>query len=345
MSGPPVLVEVWRDGLAEACHRGHVAVVDARGRLVARVGDPGHVTFWRSAAKPFQAAAVVAAGAADRFGLDEAALAVLCASHNGEEAHLETVRRLLARAGLGEGDLRCGVHPPAGEAARAALLRAGTEPGPLHNNCSGKHAGMLLLARHRGWPVEGYTDRDHPVQRAMRETVAAVAGVAPAEVALGVDGCGVPTFGLPLRHLALAFARLARPHGAPGLGAELRAALERVGRAMARHPFLVAGSGRFCTDLMRVTGGRLLGKVGAEGVYGVAASDRGWGLAVKVEDGASRGLYPAVVRALALLGLLSPAEAEALAAHARPALRNHRGEAVGEVRPVFTLHPRRGRRP
>ncbi len=335
MSVPPVLVEVRRGGLAEARHRGHVAVVDADGRLVAHAGDPDHVSFWRSAAKPFQAAAVVAAGAADGFGLDGAELAVMCASHNGEEEHLETVRRLLARAGLGEGNLRCGIHPPAGEAARAALLRAGAEPGPLHNNCSGKHAGMLLLARHRGWPVKGYTDLDHPVQRAMLETVAAVAGVVPEEVALGVDGCGVPTFGLPLRRLALAFARLARPRGAPGLAAPLAVALERVGRAMAAHPSLVAGTGRFCTDLMRVTGGRLLGKVGAEGVYGVAVTDRGWGVAVKVEDGGSRGLYPAVARALELLGLLSRAEAGALAGHARPVVRNHRGEAVGEVRPVF----------
>lgn len=330
-----VLAEVRRGGLVEARHRGHVAVVDGEGRLLARAGDPEHVTFWRSAAKPFQAAAVVAAGAADAFGVGDEELAVMCASHNGEEAHLSAVRRLLARAGLGEGDLRCGVHPPAGEAARAALLRAGAEPGPLHNNCSGKHAGMLLLARHRGWPPAGYTAPDHPVQRALREAVAAVAGVAPGAMALGVDGCGVPTFGLPLRRLALAFARLARPAAADDLAPSLRAALARVGRAMAAHPFMVAGTGRFCTDLIRVTGGRLLGKVGAEGVYGVAVTDRGWGVAVKVEDGGSRGLYPAVVRALELLGLLADAEAAALAAHARPAVRTHRGETVGEVRPVL----------
>lgn len=332
---PPVLVEVTRGGVVEARHRGHVAVVDAAGRLLAALGDPDHVTFLRSAAKPFQAMAAVEAGAADRFGLEDAELAVTCASHNGEDAHLEAVRRLLGKLGLDEGALACGVHPPGDAAVRQALARGGAEPGPLHNNCSGNHAGILALARHRGWPVEGYADPAHPVQRALLDAVAGVAGLDPAAVSLATDGCSIPTFGIPLRHAALAFARLARPGEAPGLTPERRRALERVGAAMARHPFLVAGTGRFCTDLMRVTGGRLLGKVGAEGVYGVAAADRGWGIAVKVEDGAARGLYPAVGRVLVGLGLLTPGEAEALAGHLRPVVRNHRGIEVGEVRAVF----------
>lgn len=330
-----MLVEVTRGGVVEARHRGHVAVVDAAGRLLAALGDPDHVTFLRSAAKPFQAMAAVEAGAADRFGLDDAELAVMCASHNGEEAHLEAVRRLLAKLGLDEGALACGVHPPGDPGVRQALARAGAEPGPLHNNCSGNHAGILALARHRGWAVEGYADPAHPVQRALLEAVAGVAGLEPGAVALATDGCGIPTFGIPLRRAALAFARLARPEEAPGLAPARRRALGRVGAAMGRHPFLVAGTGRFCTDLMRVTGGRLLGKVGAEGVYGAAATDRGWGIAVKVEDGAARGLYPAVGRVLESLGLLTPGEAEALAAHLRPVVRNHRGTEVGAVRAVF----------
>ncbi len=339
---PALLAQVVRGEVVEAVHRGHAAVVDAAGRLLCAAGDPDRVTYMRSAAKPFQAAAVVESGAADRFGLGDRELAVACASHNAEPEHLEAVRALLRKAGVGEEALECGVHPLRPVPGRA--LPAVPDPQPIHNNCSGKHAGMLALARHRGWPLAGYTARDHPVQREMLRCVAAAAGLAPAEVAVGTDGCGVPTFALPVRRIALAFACLVRPDEAPALpaghgGALLRDALHRVRQAMAAQPFLVAGTGRFCTDLAVATGGRLVGKVGAEGVYGVAVVDMGWGLAVKVEDGANRGLYPAVMRILEDLGLLLPHERERLAAYAAPVVRNRRGETVGAVRSVPTLAP------
>lgn len=335
---PPVLVEVWRGGLVEARHRGHVAVVDAGGDLIAAAGDPEHVTFMRSVAKPFQAMAVVAAGAADRFGFGAPELAVMCASHNGEAGHLETVRGMLARLGLGEDALGCGAHPPGYEPARQALVRAGRTPSPLHNNCSGKHAGLLALALHRGWPAAGYTAPDHPLQEELLRAVAAAAGMAPGGIRLGIDGCSLPTFALPLSRMATAYAALADPRRRAGdlVPAEV-AALDRLRRAMAAHPWLVAGTGRFDTDLAAATGGRLVGKVGAEGVYCVAVPQRGWGMAFKVEDGNQRALFPAVVAALRELGLLAPAEVEALAAHARPVVRNHRGDAVGEIRATLRL--------
>lgn len=318
------LVQVLRGEVVEAVHRGHAAVVDAEGRLLGAAGNPGHVSYMRSAAKPFQAAALVASGAADRFGLGPAELAVASASHNGEPEHLEAVRSLLAKAGVEEGALECGVHPVRPVPGRR--LPPVPEPMPIHNNCSGKHAAMLALARHRGWPLQGYPALDHPVQAEMRRQVAAAAGVDPEELGVGIDGCGVPTFALPLWRVALAFARLGR-----------WPALDRVRWAMAAHPFLVAGTGRFCTDLAAVTAGRILGKVGAEGIYGVAVVDKGWGIAVKVEDGASRGLYPAVMRILEDLGLLSAGERERLAPHAAPEVRNHRGEVVGAVRSLPAL--------
>lgn len=364
-----VLVEATRGPLAETLHRGDVAVVDAAGRLLYRAGHPREkVTFWRSSAKPFQAMPLVYTGAAERWGLDAADLALCCASHSGEPAHTDRALAILARIGLGEEWLRCGAHPPHDPETAEALRREGRGPTPRHSNCSGKHAGMLALARHMGWPCEGYLEPDHPVQRVILENVCAVTGLAAGDIPLGVDGCGVPTFGLSVYHMALAFARLVDPDAipeAPGQGVELpagvappapaerRRAAAAVCRAMMDHPYLVAGRNRADTDLMQAVPGRVVCKGGASGVWclaippavarqvpALAGAQGGVGVALKIEDGGALGSREvAGLAALAQLGVLGPADLERLAAWARPPVKNVAGRVVGEVRSAFRLEP------
>ncbi|TLS49935.1 asparaginase [Paenibacillus antri] len=327
------LVSVTRGGLVECVHRGHVAVVDDGGRLLRSAGDPRHLTYARSSAKLLQAIPVVASGAVDRYGLDAREIALLCASHSGEEAHVEAVYRILGKLGIGEDALLCGAHPPYHKPSANALRRAGVSPKAVHNNCSGKHAGMLTLAKHLGATLHDYKSPDHPVQRAMLASYAAFAGVPAASVALGVDGCGVPVYGAPLSALALAYARLAAPTGAAPEADARRTVVE----AVRAHPEMLAGTDRYDTALIRVTNGRVVGKMGAEGVFAVAAPGEGLGLAVKIEDGAQRALYPAVTEALLQLGWIDAAAGAELAEYHTPAIRNWGGDVVGAVLPSFRL--------
>jgi len=291
------------------------------------------VAFFRSAAKPIQALPVVEDGVAERFGLAGDELALCCASHNAEPRHLEVVASILRKAGLGAEDLECGPHPPMRDEAAAELYRDGGEPRPIHNNCSGKHAGMLALAVSRGWPTRGYVGASHPVQRRMLEEVRRWTGLDEGAVGTGTDGCGVVSFAVPLERMALAFARLA---GAAGRGEEGPGTIVD---AMTGHPFLVAGTGRLCTALMERTGERVFVKTGAEGVYCAGAPERGLGVAVKVEDGARRASDVALLEILGEIDLLVEDDLEALRAFHRPPVRNTRGERVGEVRASFELRP------
>lgn len=309
----------------ESVHRVHVAVVDAAGRLRAYAGDPDRAVFARSTAKPFQALPLVSSGVAARLGVAEDELAVACGSHSGAPEHVAAVERLLRRAGLDESALECGSHDPWDGAARRALQAQGREPRPVHHNCSGKHAAMLALARGLGWPTEGYLRLDHPIHRRMWSEMARWAAMPEEAIGVAVDGCGVATFGLPLRQLAHAYARLG---AAARQGEEAAAAI--VG-AMVRHPEMVAGRGRLCTELMRLTEGRLVAKLGAEGVYAVAVPGAELGVAWKVEDGALRAVDPAVVATLEQLELLTESELGALQAHAVPEIRTTRGERAGEL--------------
>jgi L-asparaginase II len=337
------LVAVTRGPLVESWHMGALAVVDVSGRVVFSLGDPGLVTFVRSSAKPLQAIALVESGAADHFGLTAAEIAVTTGSHNGEDFHTAAVSSILSKIGLGPAALACGVHAPLHRPTARRLLEAGEKPMALHNNCSGKHAGMLALAQHLGATPEGYYHPDHPVQQLIRQTMAEMTDLAPEAIALGVDGCGVPVFGLPLANFALAYARLADPRGLP---AARQAACERIVRAMQAHPEMVGGTERLDTDLMRATRPRLIAKGGAEGYYATgllpdAAAGRpiGYGLALKVADGDvdGRARPVIVIETLRQLGVLGDGELAALARYRHAEVRNHRGEVVGEVRPVFQL--------
>jgi len=329
-----IVVRVCRGPLTESVHRGHLAAVDACGRLLAEAGEPRLVTFARSAAKPLQALPVIEAGAADAFGLTATELALLCASHSGEAEHVDAAGALLAKLGLSAAQLQCGVHEPFDAAAARRLRERGEPPTSLHNNCSGKHAGMLALALRLSAPVESYMDAGHPVQRLMHNTVAAMCGLSAAELHTGVDGCGVPVFGMPLDRLAYAYARLGKPEG---LSAERAAACTRVIAALRAHPRLLAGSGRFDTRLIEATGGRIVGKMGAEGVFALCVPEQGFGLALKIADGQQRALYPAVTEALRQLGWLQERELAELAEFHEPVQRNWQGAEVGRIRPEVRL--------
>lgn len=324
-------VEVVRGSVTESRHRVHVAVVDADGNLRASAGDPDLATFFRSSAKPLQAVPVVDDGAYDRFGMTPEELALCCGSHSGAARHVRTAESILGRAGLDSEALACGPHPPLDEESRLALVEAGLEPGRLHNNCSGKHAGMLALARAHGWETAGYERLEHPVQGRMIAEIARWSGVPQEAVAFGTDGCGVVCFGLPLRNMALAYARFAAAARRGERGPA------KVVEAMTSFPELVAGEGRVCTDLMRRAGGRLFAKIGAEGMYCVGVPGAELGIALKVEDGNSRAVPPFAVALLRELDLISEDDLGALHAHVFPVLRNTRGEVVGQLRPVVAL--------
>jgi L-asparaginase II len=320
-----VWVEVRRGSLIESRHEVVVAVAGADGAALLEAGDTGAVVLARSAIKAMQALPLVEDGVAERFGLSDAELALACASHSGEARHVAAAVSMLSRIGADASLLACGAHVPLGRAARTALRERGEKPGRIHNNCSGKHAGMLALAAHHGWPLAGYHEAEHPVQRRMLREVARWTGVAEPEIATAVDGCGVVTFGVPLRALAAGCARFAAAawRGEPGPA--------RLVRAMASHPEHVAGEDRLCTRLMQVTEGRVLAKVGAEGVYCAFVPEASAGLALKVADGAKRAAEPALLAVLRGLELIAESEWQALSSYAEPEVENTRGEVVGAV--------------
>jgi len=327
----PVLVEVTRGDEVESRHRGALAVLDAGGTVIAEWGDIGRLIYPRSAIKPLQALGLLESGAADAFGVGDEELALACASHNGEARHVALARAWLARIGLSESDLECGAHPPMGEQARAALLRAGAEPGAGHNNCSGKHIGMLTTARHLGARCAGYIDAGHPVQVAVREILSTLSDSDLESAPAGTDGCGIPTYAMKLRSLALAMARFAEPEA---LALPRREAAGRIQAAMAAHPYLVAGTGRFCTSVIEATGGAVLVKSGAEGVFAGAVPGRGIGFALKIDDGAKRASEVATAAVLRYLNLLDDEAIARLSDFAQPRLKNWRGREVGLVRPA-----------
>jgi len=321
-------VEVVRGGTVESRHRVHAVVADADGRPVAAIGDPKTLTFHRSAAKPLQALPLVEEGVAERFGFSQAELALCCASHEGEAPHVEGARSILAKAGADESLLRCGAHLPYSEAAAGELLASGGSPGRIHNNCSGKHAGMIALAIGLGWDPVDYHRAEHPVQRRMVREIIRWSGMAEEEIPMAVDGCGVVCFATPLDVMAASFARYSA-------AADEGEAAADVVAAMTRHPFMVGGTGRTCTDVMEVAGDRVFVKLGAEGVYGGGIRGRGLGFALKVEDGGRRAVEVALLHVLTSLGVLSPDDTERLQVHARPVVRNTLGDSVGEVRASF----------
>jgi L-asparaginase II len=315
-------VEQRRGTIVESRHHVHVAVVDGDGQLVAQAGDPDLVTFWRSAAKPFQALPLVMDGVAERFGLTREMLAIACASHSSEPAQVQLVRDFLGKIGCGERDLLCGPHPPLSDKVAKDYETRGVRLTAVYSNCSGKHSAMLALARYHDWPTEFYTRLEHPVQQRCLAEVSRWSAVPVERIGVAVDGCGVACFAIPLRHMALAYASLGS--GERGV---VPAGANRIPEAMLRHPELLAGEGRPCTDMMRAHPGRVITKVGADGVYSALLTQERLGVALKVEDGHGASAALAMAAVLADLGLRP--QPESLVAKA---VTNWRGEPVGDLR-------------
>ena len=337
------LVRVTRGGITESRHRGHVVAVEPDGSIAAHLGAPETVTYLRSSAKPHQAIPLVASGAADRFGFTEKEIALACASHSGEPIHTEVAASMLKKIGLGPEALKCGLHEPFSQEVARRLREKGEEPNVLQNNCSGKHAGMLALALHLGAPTQTYDEPTNPVQLAIGKTISNFSGISIENIAVGIDGCGVPVFGITVKAMGLMYARLVAPP--LEFDEKTRSACARIVAAMTTYPELVGGSSdRLDTEIMRAAKGRLVSKVGAEGVYTVGVLPceewpRGLGLALKIEDGDDHRARPTVViESLRQLGILADQSLEAVSRYAFFPVRNRRGDVVGEISPEFELN-------
>ncbi|MDO5622853.1 MAG: asparaginase [Paracoccus sp. (in: a-proteobacteria)] len=320
------LVQLWRGGLLESTHQGHVVVADAKG-IVAAWGDPETVIFPRSSCKMMQALPLIESGAADAAGLGADRLALACASHQGAALHRDAVARWLGDLGLGEADLRCGAHMPRDKDEAKRLTCSDESPCQLHNNCSGKHAGFLTLNRHLKGDAD-YHLIDHPVQRAVKEAFEEV--TAETSPGYGIDGCSAPNFATSVAGLARAMAAFANPQAA-GIGGVRAQAMTRLTQAMVTHPDLVAGEGRACTKLMRAAKGQAAVKTGAEAVFVGILPQKGLGIALKISDGGTRGSEAAITALLAHLGVLNPAD-PLVTEYAHAPQVNWNGINTGELR-------------
>jgi L-asparaginase II len=332
MRHPAFEIEITRGGLVESRHQVAAVVVDAEGDILAAWGDPERLTFPRSANKPLQALPLIETGAADRFQLTDRHIAFSCASHNGESFHVDAARAWLAQIGLDVSALECGVHMPSDPVHASQMIRRGEAPTALHNNCSGKHSGMLTHAVHCGEDPKGYIAIDHPTQRRITRTVMEICGLSGTPEH-GVDGCGIPTFAIPLRNLALGMARLADPGG---LTVDRASAAARIVAGMAATPEMVAGTNEFVTRAMQVAGDKAVVKSGAEGVFTGALRKKGLGFALKAEDGASRAAELAAATLLKRFADLDDAQAAAIDDFLAPKILNRAGLVVGRMRPHFS---------
>ena len=337
------LVEVTRGSIVESIHFGAFIVVDSKGSVIASQGNPDLVTYPRSSMKPFQALPFIERGGAEKFSLTDQEIAIICASHTGTDLHGSVLKEMHRKIGTTEADLACGVHWPGDSATRDAMKFAGETPTPFRHNCSGKHTGMLAHAMLRGFPIEDYLNPQHPVQITIRETLAEMIEMSPDDMPLGIDGCSAPVYGIPLRNMALATAKLADPWM---LEQNREKACRTISHAMMTHPEMVAGPGMFDTDLMTAGHGKVFCKAGAEGyqiigvmpgVIGVDAP--GLGIAFKISDGdyGNRARPSVSLALLASLGVLTKEELDQLSAYGNVPLKNWRGFLVGEIRPAFSL--------
>lgn len=335
---PEILARVFRGETIESVHRGHLIVVDGAGKTLCALGDPETVTFWRSSAKSFQSIPFLADGAAERYGFSDKEIALACGSHSGEAAHVETAAKMLEKIGLTEADLRCGAHSPFDERRAVEMIRRDETPTQLHNNCSGKHAAMLACAKHAGANPETYEQPENPVQQRILDCVAKFSGVQREEIKIGIDGCAAPNFAIPIRAMALSFARLVFPP--TSFDDEMREACRRIVSATISYPEMIGGTDRLDTLIMQTAHGKIVSKIGAEGVYsaGVLPSPEwktGLGIAFKIEDGDDKRARAVVL--IELLRRLKILDANALADISPLSLTNRRGAAVGRVEASFDL--------
>ena len=326
----PILVNTLRGDIIENRHRGAVAVCDPGGSLLHNWGDIEATVYPRSAVKPLQALPLVESGAADHFDLSGAELALACSSHNAEPKHTDAVHNWLRRIELDDDSLECGAHAPLHGKTAETLIANHRQPGRIHNNCSGKHTGMLTTARFFGEKTHGYIKREHPAQQRWFDSLGDMAEVDMRQLPWSYDGCGIPVIAMPLQSIATAFARLAAPDD---LFAERASAVDRITTAIAENPFMVAGSGRLCTKIMELTGRRVLVKTGADGVYTAALRDKSLGIALKIDDGTREAAEVALLAVLQRVGALHADELETLAERCRMPITNTRGVVTGHREP------------
>lgn len=320
----PVLVQAIRGSMVENFYRGSYVVSDAEGQVIAASGDFHRLIYPRSALKPIQALAFIESGAAREYHLNAEEIALACASHNGEERHVSIAKNWLAKIDVPMTTLECGIHVPMGREAAANLARQKEKPTPAHNACSGKHLGFITLGKFLGHPLPGYVHQDHPTQRYISKIIAEVCTLDLEHSPCGIDGCHVPTIGMPLLALAQGMAKLARPRT---MRATLKKAAENVVAAMQTHPFLIAGTGRFCTDINEITNGKVLVKMGADGVFAALVPAQGWGIALKMDDGHLKAAEIAMLTLLERLGALTISGK--LTAYTQPPIKNWNKEVVG----------------
>jgi L-asparaginase II len=325
----PVLVEITRGNVVESSHRGIIAVVDPDGRKLLARGDPDRPVFPRSAVKALQALPLIETGAADRYGLTDAELALACSSHSGEPRHVEAAASMLAKVGRDVSCLECGTHWPSNEQAARAIAAAGQKPTALNNNCSGKHSGFICVACATNIDPKGYVKPDHAVQRRIKGVFEEMMSVTLPDAVRGVDGCSIPTYASPLSALARAFARFGTGAGLPG---DRAAAATRLRQAVAAEPFMVAGSRRFDTVVMQALGQKVFTKTGAEGVYCAAFPEQGLGVAVKCDDGAKRASEAVMAALIQTFVPLSDQQRALLEAYCDKPVTNWNGIETGRLR-------------
>lgn len=323
-----ILVNVTRGDAVESFHRGHIAVVDSKGNIHYKVGNPDCNICLRSCAKPLQALPVLTTGAADRFKFSPAELAIMSGSLNGQDFQVQTIKSILSKIGLDEKALQCGVHRPSHRATAKKLQEERKKASPLHNNCAGKHTAMLTLCVHHAWSLDDYICVEHPVQQLMLKTVSKMTEVPAEKIGIGIDGCGVPVFSLPLKNLAQSYAKLTPPSDQD---------IHRLMEAILSHPEMIAGDERICTDIMRALGEKVFAKTGAEGGYAMCLMEKGWGVAIKIEDGNNRAMQPVIIEILKQLHIINKKEEDKLHTYHRPAIKNHRKETVGRIETIFSL--------
>ena len=338
------LVELTRGKITESIHFGAIAVVSSQNELLASYGDPEMVTFLRSSAKPFQALPVFEYGAIDQYNFTDKEIALICSSHSSTDEHLATITQLQDKIGILEDNMMCGTHPPMDKQTEINLLLRGEKPTQRRHNCSGKHTGMLAQAKIRGITFENYIDLHHPVQQADLKAFAEMCGVAIDQVEIGIDGCSVPVYAIPIRNAALGFARLADPEGLP---ANRAAACRRITKSMMAYPFMVAGPNRFDTALMEAFEGQIFTKTGAEGFQAIgimpgvlSSGSPGVGIAIKISDGdlKDRARPTASLEVLRQLGIkFTPRQKEILEQYDCPPVKNWRKVVVGETHAIFKL--------
>jgi L-asparaginase II len=327
------LIALTRINRVESIHSGYICVADSLDKTILSMGDPNTKLYLRSSGKPFIAVALVNSGALETFNISLSELAILCSSHAGEDFHLDTIRCILKKAGIDEAFLDCGATYPINQDKKNLLIQKSERPKPIHNCCSGKHTGLLLLCRYYGFPLEGYRELEHPVQQLIHQIFAELLQCNKEDIALGIDGCGLPTCHLSLHQIAWLYSLLAKGYDDSG---KYSKCFGRIQKAMITYPQMLSGYNEFCTELGLASEGRVIGKVGSEGLYCLAVPGKNFGVCIKIADGNERGVYPVAIHLLKELGVFGSSAMAKLDQWAYPPIKNHRGTVTGYTIPIFS---------